>query len=44
MKYSDGMFSGHKTILCTLEITILGHRCTWEGQLPDQSQVSKIFN
>jgi hypothetical protein len=44
MKYSGGTFSGYKTILCTPEIMILGHRCTREGRLPDQSQVSKIVN
>ena len=26
MKYSGGTFSGYKTLLCTPEITVLGHR------------------
>jgi hypothetical protein len=44
MKYSGGAFSGPKTTLCTPEITVLGHQCTIEGQLPDQSRVAKIVN
>jgi hypothetical protein len=44
MKYSRGTFSGLKTTLCTPEITVLGHQCTIEGRLPNQSRVAKIVN
>lgn len=44
MKYSGGTFSGYKSALCTREITVLGHRCTPEGRLPDPTQVEKIEN
>ena len=44
MKYSGCTFSGLKTVLCTKEITVLGHRCTIKGQLPDESRVAKIVN
>lgn len=44
MKYSGGTFSGYKSVLCAPEITVLGHRCTFDGRLPDQSRVSKITN
>jgi hypothetical protein len=44
MKYSGGTFSGYKSTLCAPEITVLGHRCTFDGRLPDQSRVSKIVN
>src|SRR5271168_1616197 len=44
MKYSGGTFSGYKTILCAPEITILGHRCTQQRRLPDESRVAKIVN
>jgi hypothetical protein len=44
MKYSGGTFSGFKSTLCAREITVLGHRCTPEGRLPDPSQVAKIEN
>jgi Integrase zinc binding domain/RNase H-like domain found in reverse transcriptase len=44
MKYSGGTFSGFKTTLCAQEITVLGHRCTTEGRLPDPSRVAKIVN
>lgn len=42
MKYCGGMFSGHKTVLCTAEITIVGHRCTIEGRLPEVDRVGVI--
>ena len=44
MKYSGGTFSGYKSLLCAAEITVLGHRCTIDGRLPDQSRVEKIVN
>jgi hypothetical protein len=44
MKYAGGTFSGFKSALCTREIMILGHRCTPEGRLPDNSRVDKISN
>ena len=44
MKYCGGTFSGYKTILCAPEITVLGHRCTYEGRLPDTERVAKIVN
>ena len=44
MKYSGGTFSGYKTLLCAPEITVLGHRCTQHGRLPDESRVTKIVN
>ena len=44
MKYSGGTFSGVKTTLCAPEITVLGHRCTFEGRLPDPSRIAKIIN
>ena len=44
MKYSGGTFSGYKSFLCTAEITVLGHRCTIDGRLPDSSRVDKVIN
>lgn len=44
MKYSGGTFSGYKSVLCTPEITVLGHRCMYDGRLPDQSRVAAISN
>jgi len=44
MKYSGGTFSGYKSALCTREITVLGHRCTPEGRLPDLTKVDKVAN
>ena len=44
MKYSGGTFSGYKSILCSREITVLGHLCTPEGRLPDPSRIQKITN
>ena len=44
MKYSGGTFSGVKTYLASAEITVLGHRCTIDERLPDQSRIEKITN
>src|SRR5271154_2423497 len=42
MKYCSGTFSGPKLFLCVPEIIVLGHRCTYEGRLPDESRVVAI--
>jgi len=44
MKYCHGTFSGYKATLCAEEITVVGHRCTIHGRLPDDSRVAKIIN
>src|SRR6266446_7596928 len=44
MKYCGGTFSGYKSIICMPEIMVLGHRCTFEGHLPNQSRVAVISN
>ncbi|THH20446.1 hypothetical protein EW146_g896 [Bondarzewia mesenterica] len=44
MKYSGGIFSGHKVILCSPKITVVGHRCTPHGCLPEEPHVEKIIN
>jgi len=44
MEYCGGTFSGFKLTLCVSEITILGHRCTTQGHLPDPTRVDKIVN
>jgi hypothetical protein len=44
MKYCGGTFSGFKSILCAPEITVLGHRCTEEGRLPDPTRIDKVSN
>ena len=44
MKYCGGTFSGYKSLICAPEFTFTGHRCTFEGRLPEQSRISKIEN
>lgn len=44
MKYCGGTFSGHKLILCGPEITVIGHRCTYDGRIPNNSRVAVIRN
>ena len=44
MKYCGGTFSGPKAIICAKEIDVVGHRCTWEGRMPEPSRVAKIVN
>ncbi|ETW76593.1 hypothetical protein HETIRDRAFT_455118 [Heterobasidion irregulare TC 32-1] len=38
-----GTFSGHKATLCSAEITVVGHRCTYKGRLPNESRVESIM-
>ena len=40
--YCGGTFSGYKSKLCTPEIVITGHQCTFEGWLPEQDHVIKV--
>ena len=44
VKYCGGTFSGFKSVLCTEEITTVGHRCMPEGRLLDPSRVDCIVN
>jgi hypothetical protein len=44
VKHAGGTFSGHKTLVCVKSAIIVGHKCTSEGCLPDDSQVQKIVD
>jgi hypothetical protein len=44
MKYCHDTFSGYKAMLCAPETTVVGHRCTYEGRLPDEPRITKILN
>jgi hypothetical protein len=44
MKYCHGTFSGYKATLCAPEMTVVGHRCTYEGRLPETARVDKVAN
>ncbi|TFY78454.1 hypothetical protein EWM64_g5561 [Hericium alpestre] len=44
MKYCGGTFLGKKTVLCTLEMIVVGHRCMLEGRLPELSNLAKVSN
>ncbi|TFK77568.1 hypothetical protein K466DRAFT_449980, partial [Polyporus arcularius HHB13444] len=43
MKYCGGTFSGLKSILIAAEWTVVGHRCTYEGRVPEPSNYDKII-
>jgi Integrase zinc binding domain/RNase H-like domain found in reverse transcriptase len=42
MKYAGGTFSGFKAVLCAQEFSVVGHRCTPRGRIPDDSFIAKI--
>lgn len=42
VKAYGGTFNGKKSFLCVPEITVVGHKCTYEGRVPDESKVQKI--
>ena len=41
IKHAGGTFSGLKSSLCTETAVVVGHKCTMEGRLPDESRVQK---
>ncbi|KAJ3747441.1 hypothetical protein DFH05DRAFT_1361859, partial [Lentinula detonsa] len=43
MTYAGGTFSGKKTLIAAAEAVITGHRCTYNGRIPDYSRVEKIM-
>jgi hypothetical protein len=44
IKHAGGTFSGHKSFICVESAIIVGHRCTMEGRIPDESRVQKIID
>jgi len=43
MKYTGGMFSGPKTMICSDKITIVGFECSYEGRRPTSDAIRKIL-
>ena len=44
MKYCRGTFSGKKLWLCVLKFWVIGHYCTYEGQVADELRIAAIKN
>ena len=44
MKYCGGTFSGHKSVICAEEITVVGHRCGYDGRKPEEARVKIVRN
>ena len=44
IKEAGGTFSGHKTQVCVDSAVVVGHKCTYEGRMPDEGRVQKILN
>jgi hypothetical protein len=44
MKYAGGTFSGMKSLLCVVEIVVVGHLCTYEGRKLGPDKVHVILN
>lgn len=44
VKHTDGTFSGKKSFFCIPDAIIVGHKCTYEGRLLDDSQIAKVKN
>jgi hypothetical protein len=42
VKHTGSTFSGKKSFFCVPEAVIVGHKCTYEGRVPDDSRVAKI--
>ena len=44
MKYCRGTFSGKKQWLCVPKFWVIGHYCTYEGWVADESRITAIKN
>ncbi len=44
IKYVGCTWSGKKAYLCVPEAVIVGHKCTYEGRVPEDGKVDKIKN
>ena len=42
MKYSGGTFLGKKLLLCVNQFWVVGHCCTGEGHIVDDSRITAI--
>ncbi|KAJ3915497.1 hypothetical protein F5877DRAFT_3357, partial [Lentinula edodes] len=43
MEYAGRTFSGMKTLLAAAEALITGHRCSYEGRVPDPTRLDKVI-
>ena len=43
-RYCGATFSGFKTLLCVPELTIIAHHCTYEGRIPNPTNLDKVLN
>ena len=43
MKHAGGTFSGPKAFVCCEETTVVGHRCAYEGQKPDDKIATTVL-
>jgi hypothetical protein len=44
IKHAGGTFSGLKSYICTESAIIVGHKCTYDGRVPEESRVQKILD
>ena len=44
IRHAGGTFSGLKSFICVETASIVGHKCTMNGRLPDESRVQKILD
>ena len=43
MKYCGGTFSGKKTLVCSDDIEVVGHKCDYEGRKPTENRIEVIM-
>jgi hypothetical protein len=44
MKYSGGIFSGKKTLVCSASIVVVGHKCDYKGRKPVEDRIGVILH
>lgn len=44
IKHAGGTFSGLKSFICVDSAVVVGHKCTIDGRLPDETRIQKILD
>ena len=44
MKYVGGTFSGKKAFLCRPDAVVVGHKCTYEGRVPEDKIAEVVLS
>jgi len=44
IEHAGATFSGYKSFVCVESAVVVGHKCTYQGRMPDDSRIRKILD